>query len=147
MSPPNLSFEEAEYDYTQGLKPEIRSLIRTRTDLKDMTSLKNACLRLDVQGQQKRERLDEAHFAKGSGSGSKYPKPYNGNATCGFCKRIGHKEEDCLTKKRKEGNGPASTSTSSPTPRTTSLARRKNSIRHRRVTAGASKSSNTLFKP
>ena len=93
MQLPNLSFEEAEFNYLQGLKSEIRNLIRTRTDIKDMTTLKNACLRLDVQEFRERDR-QEAHYTEQKGS-AQGPRKY-----CNFCKRPGHTDETCYSKKR-----------------------------------------------
>ena len=62
---PNVTYEEAEYDYLQGLKPEIRALLRTK-DLhgeliSDIRTLMNACLKLDSH-EPRSKRDDEAHY-------------------------------------------------------------------------------------
>ena len=45
----DVSFKEAEHDYLQGLKPEIRKSIRATDSFKDITELQNACLKLDIR--------------------------------------------------------------------------------------------------
>jgi hypothetical protein len=73
-----------------------------------------------VQGQgQRRERQDEAYYTTAKSSNKRYS--YDANVTCGFCKRIGHKEDDCFTKKRKAGaNANTSANTGATTTGTTS---------------------------
>jgi hypothetical protein len=46
---PNLSFEEAQHAYLQGLNPRIRDLVQTREGFTDIRSLQNTCLRLDTK--------------------------------------------------------------------------------------------------
>jgi transposase InsO family protein len=54
MQLPEISFEEAEFAYLQGLSPRIRDLIRTKDGITDIRTLQNACIRLDTQEREKR---------------------------------------------------------------------------------------------
>jgi len=50
---PNISFEEAEFAYLQGLNPRVRDLIRTKDGITDIRTLQNACIKLDTQEREK----------------------------------------------------------------------------------------------
>lgn len=122
MQIPNLSFEEAEFDYLQGLKPELRNLIRTKDNITDMNTLKNACLKLDTQ---KRERQDEAHLTEPpsrnrQGQGAQYRKH---DGKCSYCMKYGHREEDCRKKQRDKTQSNQSSQSSQSTQSTRRIPR------------------------
>jgi len=97
---PAVSFEEVSFDYLQGLREEVRNLVRTQYGLKTLRELQQAALRMDPNQHQEDSRAKRSEGTAFSVKRKKAPKkgpkktPWK-KWGCWYCGEEEHNSKNC----------------------------------------------------